>query len=93
MRQEQKVVSKTRSAQNKTNDQQNHSINSCSSIFINDNPLGHTFNDLGIKLDCMVPREANFFGEVIRQYIHQIGISVGVEKRFVRELGVFVAQA
>jgi type VI protein secretion system component VasA len=66
---------------------------SLSLILINHNPLGHTLDNLSIKLDCMISREANLFCEVIRQYIHQISISVGVEKRFICKLRVFVAQA
>jgi hypothetical protein len=62
-------------------------------ILVNHNPLGHTLNNLGIKLDCMIPREANLFCEVVGQYIHQISISVGIEKRFVCKLRIFVAQA
>jgi hypothetical protein len=92
MRQKKSGIKK-RSVQNKLDDQQNHPINSGSSILINDDPLGHTLDNLCIKLDCVIPREANLFGEVIRQYIHQIGISVGIEKRFVRELRILVAEA
>lgn len=35
------------------------------SIFVNDNPLGHTFHDFGVEFDSVVSREADFFGEVV----------------------------
>ena len=66
---------------------------SSTSILINNDPLGHTLDNFGIKLDSMIPREADLFGQVIRQYIHQIAVSVGVEQRFVCKLGILVAQA
>jgi len=35
------------------------------SILVDDNPFGHAFDNLGVELDSVVSREADFFGEVV----------------------------
>jgi hypothetical protein len=41
----------------------------------------------------MTPGEANLLGQVIRQQIHQIPVSLVVQQRLVEELGVGVGLA
>lgn len=63
------------------------------SILINDDPLGHTFHDLGVEFDSVVSREADFFGEVVGKNVHEIGVSICIQQWFVCELSVFVAES
>lgn len=64
-----------------------------SPLLLNNNPLGHTIDDLGIKLGGAAAREADLLRQVIRQDLQQISIVLLVQQRRVRELGVLVAAA
>jgi hypothetical protein len=49
------------------------------SFLINNNPPGHALDDLCIKLDGVIPGEADFLGQVVGQNVDQIPISVGIQ--------------
>lgn len=62
-------------------------------ILINNDLLSHTLHNLCIKLDGMIPREANLLGQIIGQDVDEISVSVRVEQWFVGEFCFLVAES
>lgn len=62
-------------------------------LILNDNLPSHALDDLCIKLDGVVPREANLLGQVVGQNVDEVAVALVVEQGLVGELGFLVAQA
>lgn len=62
-------------------------------ILINNDLLSHTLHDLCIKLDGMIPWEANLLGQIIGQDVDEISVPVRIEQWFVGEFCFLVAES